>query len=163
MSGSRQTVEPNDSQRAILDELKTPRRKHLTCSRRRVPRRSEHADGRTEAMRQRLDAMLQAVRHGLPAMEKFYQSLDDEQKARFNALAEDNPISTGPARFDASLQRGASASQACPWNGSNDVRPDEAQRSALKELQDARRGGQSVELGLPHLSGTHARRPSAGD
>ena len=34
----------------------------------------------------RLDAMLQAVRILRPAIEKFYQSLNDEQKARFNAL-----------------------------------------------------------------------------
>ena len=43
-------------------------------------------------MRQRLDAMLQAVRTVRPAPEKFCQSLSDEQKARFNALAPDgNP------------------------------------------------------------------------
>ena len=47
--------------------------------------------GRIEAMRQRLDAMLAAVRTVRPVVEKFYQSLNDEQKARFNALSPDNP------------------------------------------------------------------------
>jgi hypothetical protein len=34
----------------------------------------------------RLDAMLEAVKTERPAMDKFYSSLTDEQKARFNAL-----------------------------------------------------------------------------
>src|SRR5207244_12906326 len=47
--------------------------------------------GRIEAMRQRLEAMLAAVRTVRPVLEKFYDSLNDEQKARFNALSPDNP------------------------------------------------------------------------
>ena len=36
--------------------------------------------------------MLQAVRTVRPVVERFYQSLNDEQKARFNALGlDDNP------------------------------------------------------------------------
>jgi hypothetical protein len=45
---------------------------------------------RLEAMEQRLDAMLRAVRTVQPALEKFYGSLGDEQKEQFNRL--------GPAR-----------------------------------------------------------------
>jgi ABC-type transporter MlaC component len=37
-------------------------------------------------MRTRVDAMLQAVQVARPALDKFYQSLSDEQKERFNVI-----------------------------------------------------------------------------
>ena len=43
--------------------------------------------GRLQAMEQRLDAMLHAVQTVQPALEKFYASLGDEQKERFNRLS----------------------------------------------------------------------------
>ena len=42
---------------------------------------------RIDAMEQRLDAMLRAINIVQPALEKFYGSLSDEQKERFNRLA----------------------------------------------------------------------------
>ena len=42
--------------------------------------------GRLEAMERRLNAMLQALNTVQPALERFYGSLNDEQKARFNQL-----------------------------------------------------------------------------
>jgi hypothetical protein len=39
------------------------------------------------AMEQRLDAMLRALNIVQPALEKYYGSLTDEQKERFNRLA----------------------------------------------------------------------------
>jgi hypothetical protein len=42
---------------------------------------------RLEAMEQRLEAMLKAVDAVHPALAKFYGSLSDEQKERFNRLA----------------------------------------------------------------------------
>ncbi len=42
---------------------------------------------RLDAMEQRLDAMLRAVDTVQPALAKFYGSLSDEQKERFNRLA----------------------------------------------------------------------------
>src|SRR5262245_8178958 len=42
---------------------------------------------RIDAMEQRLDAMLRAINIVQPALEKFYGSLTDEQKERFNRLA----------------------------------------------------------------------------
>ena len=42
--------------------------------------------GRVEAMEKRLDATLGAVKTVQPALAKFYNSLSDEQKARFNSL-----------------------------------------------------------------------------
>ncbi len=42
--------------------------------------------GRVEAMEKRLDATLAAVKTMQPPLAKFYDSLSDEQKARFNSL-----------------------------------------------------------------------------
>ena len=42
---------------------------------------------RVDAMEQRLNAMLRAVNLVRPALQKFYGSLSDEQKERFNRLA----------------------------------------------------------------------------
>jgi hypothetical protein len=41
---------------------------------------------RLEAMEKRLDAMVQAAKVVLPAVEDFYESLSDDQKARYNTL-----------------------------------------------------------------------------
>ena len=42
---------------------------------------------RIETMEQRLDTMLRAINIVQPALQKFYGSLTDEQKERFNRLA----------------------------------------------------------------------------
>jgi hypothetical protein len=136
-----QTVEPNDSQRAILDELKDATAKALDLLKAACPTALPSTPtGRIEAMRQRLDAMLQAVRTVRPVVEKFYQSLDDEQKARFNALGpEDNPDQQQVQRnLTQVCSERASGIASLPLERiERAVRPDEAQRSALKELQDA--------------------------
>ena len=43
--------------------------------------------GRLDAMQKRLEAMLSAAQQVRPALEEFYASLDDEQKAKFNRLS----------------------------------------------------------------------------
>src|SRR5260370_12964485 len=88
-----QTVAPNDAQRAVLDELRDATARALDILKAACPAALPSTPtGRIEAMRQRLDAMLQAVRTVRPVVEKVYQSLNDEQKARFNALRpHDNP------------------------------------------------------------------------
>jgi ABC-type transporter MlaC component len=135
-----QTVEPNDAQRAVLDELKAATAQALDILKAACPTALPSTPtGRIEAMHQRLDAMLQAVRTVRPVVEKFYQSLNDEQKARFNALGPDNSDQQQAQR---------SLTQVCGERASGiaslplerierAVQPDGAQRSALKELQDA--------------------------
>jgi LTXXQ motif family protein len=135
-----QTVEPNDSQRAILDELKDATAKALDLLKAACPTALPSTPtGRIEAMRQRLDAMLQAVRTVRPVVEKFYQSLNDEQKARFNALSPDNPDQQQAQRdLTQVCSERASGIASLPLERiERAVQPDGAQRSALKELQDA--------------------------
>ena len=135
-----QTVEPNDVQRAVLDELKDATAQALEILKAACPTALPSTPtGRIEAMRQRLDAMLQAVRTVRPVVEKFYQSLNDEQKARFNALSPDNPDQQQAQRdLTQVCSERASGIASLPLERiERAVRPDGAQRSALKELQDA--------------------------
>jgi hypothetical protein len=46
---------------------------------------------RVEAMEKRLNAMSVAAKTVQPALGKFYESLSDEQKARFNSLSTSRP------------------------------------------------------------------------
>src|SRR5262249_43552356 len=51
--------------------------------------------GRLEVMKQRLDAMIAAANAVRPALEDFYASLTDEQKAKFNRLGRQTAQSGG--------------------------------------------------------------------
>jgi ABC-type transporter MlaC component len=95
--------------------------------------------GRIEAMHARLAAMLTAVRTVRAPLAKFYSLLNDEQKARFNALSPDNPDQQQAQRdLTQACNARASGVASVPLERiERAVRPDGAQRSALKELQDA--------------------------
>src|SRR5262249_9406837 len=57
--------------------------------------------GRLSVMESRLQVMLAAVQTVRPALERFYRSLSDEQKARFNAIAPtDNANAVGKDQHD---------------------------------------------------------------
>src|SRR5215471_10357640 len=135
-----QTVEPNDAQRAVLDELKDATAQALDILKAACPMALPSTPtGRIEAMHQRLDAMLQAVRTVRPVVEKFYQSLNDEQKARFNALSPDNSDQQQAQRdlTQVCSERASGIASLPLARIERAVRRDGAQRSALKELQDA--------------------------
>jgi len=136
-----QTVEPNDAQRAALDELKDATAKALDILKAACPTALPSTPtGRIEAMRQRLEAMVQAVRTVRPALEKFYESLNDEQKARFSALGSEGNPDQQQGRRDLTQVCGERASgiASLPLERiERAVQTDEAQRAALKQLQDA--------------------------
>jgi ABC-type transporter MlaC component len=136
-----QTVEPNDAQRAALDQLKDATAKALDILKAACPTALPSTPtGRIEAMRQRLEAMLQAVRTVRPALGKFYESLNDEQKARFSALGSEGNPDQQQAKRDLTQVCGERASgiASLPLERiEHAVQPDAAQRAALKQLQDA--------------------------
>src|SRR5207237_799444 len=81
-------VQPSDSQRPALDELRAANAKAVDMLKARCPNDLPSTPtGRVAAMEGRLQVMLAAVQTVRPALERFYQSLSDEQKARFNAIA----------------------------------------------------------------------------
>lgn len=86
-------IKPTEAQRAKFDEFKAASNKAAETMRAAcatdIPTTMV---GRMEAMEKRLDAMLQAVKTVRPALEAFYATLSDEQKAGLN-------VGSGPGRF----------------------------------------------------------------
>jgi hypothetical protein len=98
--------------------------------------------GRLGAMTARLDATLQAVQTVRPALERFYASLSDEQKERFNALGP-KPTATN-AEASAASQTADSCKQPkvglsnLPIEKIEDaINPTDAQATELNGLQEA--------------------------
>jgi LTXXQ motif family protein len=108
--------------------------------------------GRLSAMTARLDATLQAVQTVRPALEKFYDSLSDEQKERFNELGPKNTAVNAEAR------EASQAAEACkqPKQGLSNlpiekiedvINPTDAQEAELNKLQDATSKAVSIMQG----------------
>ena len=82
-----QAVQPTPEQRALLDELKRAAAKAADEFKRSCGNSyAMTPPGRLRAMTNRISATLDAARIVRPALEKFYNSLSDEQQARFNAI-----------------------------------------------------------------------------
>jgi len=81
------TVQPNDAQRAGLEDLRTASASAAELIKASCPSGTPlTAIGRLDAIEKRLDAMLGAIKTVRAPLEKFYGSLNDEQKARFNRM-----------------------------------------------------------------------------
>ena len=143
-----QIVEPDEAQRAALEELKTAVAKAVDLLKAGCPSDLPSTPtGRIEAMRVRLSGMLEAVRTVRAPLAKFYDLLNDEQKARFNALPSDEDQNEPERRRNLSVLCSARASgiASVPIRRMElAVRPDEVQRASLRALQDAI--GQAGEL-----------------
>src|SRR5262245_9576027 len=75
------------AQRPTLDELKDASVKAAEGLKVNCPTyQTLTPTGRVDTMEKRLDATLGAAKTVQPALAKFYNSLSDEQKARFNSM-----------------------------------------------------------------------------
>jgi hypothetical protein len=94
--------------------------------------------GRLDDMHERLDGLLQAANIVLPALTKFYDSLNDEQKARFNSIGA-NQAGRPPqsANANPTAECGANVMGWPSEQIDRVVRPDNAQRMKLEALQSA--------------------------
>ena len=80
-------MRPDERQRGALKQLQDATSEAVDLLRSDCPSyRALTPVARLQAMEERLDAMLRAVQTVQPALEKFYGSLGDEQKERFNRL-----------------------------------------------------------------------------
>jgi LTXXQ motif family protein len=135
-----EVVQPTEAQRPALDELRAASQKAMDILKAGCPSDLPSTPtGRLAAMETRVKVMLEAVQTVRPPLERFYQLLSDEQKARLNAVSpggkaiaeEDQRALTKfcrervPAVTDLPFDRIAQATQPTP-----------AQRSALDELKD---------------------------
>jgi hypothetical protein len=133
-----QAVEPNDEQRAALLEFKDAAARALDLLKVSCPAELPSTPtGRLAAMHQRLSAMLQAVRTVRPALERLYLLLNDEQKARVNALGPDQIQDSRRDLTQVCGERASGIGSLPIEQIERTVQPNEAQRAALKELQDA--------------------------
>jgi len=80
-------VQPDDAQRAKLDALQSAASQGADTIKAACPSETPATPpGRLAAVGKRLQAMLQAVETVQPALADFYNSLSDDQKARFNGM-----------------------------------------------------------------------------
>ena len=85
-----QAIQPNEAQRAALDDLANALISAAQMIRASCPTQTAFtAPGRLAVMQQRIGAMIKAVSAVQQPLGKFYDLLDDEQEARLNAIAED--------------------------------------------------------------------------
>jgi hypothetical protein len=136
-----EAVNPDDSQRALLNDLRDAATRAITLLRSACPDELPSTpSGRMAAMRQRLETMREAVQIVRPALDKFYASLSDEQKAQFNTV---EPEQTANA-----AARKTELSQACSTTVAKThaaptarikqaLRPSPEQQTALDNLEAA--------------------------
>lgn len=145
-----QAIEPTESQRAALDDLANASVTAAQNIKAACPTRiSLTAPSRLASMQQRVEAMIAAVAMVQPALDKFYGLLNDEQKARLNALAEDQRRQIAARRNNRSL---AWSCEVAPpavlkWPAEEidaRLRPSDGQRAKLAALQDA--GARAAEM-----------------
>jgi hypothetical protein len=130
----------------LLDEVRAAANRAAEIFRASCPAESAYPltpPGRLRAMTARLQATLDAVRTVRPPLERFYDSLSDEQQARFNTL--------GPTRLGQSPEARAAlpentetCAQAMPGLTALPIKqidavvgPDDAQAALLDHLEDA--------------------------
>jgi hypothetical protein len=81
------SVQPNDAQSAALDRLDKAMQTAVDTLNKACPTMIPSTPvGRLEVMQERLEAMIEAANTVRPALDDFYASLNDEQKAKFNRL-----------------------------------------------------------------------------
>jgi LTXXQ motif family protein len=138
-----QAIQPNDAQRTALDDLGNASVKAAQGIKTACPTQiSLTAPNRLAAMQTRIEAMIAAVRTVQPAMDNFYGLLNDEQKARLNALGQDQYKNDAAQNAGGSIAQSCSTAQpgATDWPGAEidaTVHPTDAQRASLAALQDA--------------------------
>jgi hypothetical protein len=135
-------VQPTDAQRAALDDLKSASARAIDSLKSACPKDLPSIPtGRLEAMESRLQVMLQAVQTVRPALEQFYQSLSDEQKARFNAIAPANDAAaTGKDQRDLATfcdERAPGVTDLPIERIAQAVQPTAEQQASLDELKEA--------------------------
>jgi len=139
-----QVIQPTGAQTAELEELKTASAKATEILAASCPSQVPITPpARIAAMQGRLEAMMRAVDIVAPALEKFYSSLTDEQKAQFDAIGEDtgpDKARRGAAQLTSAQVCAAQTSRAAAWPQKQieeTVQPTEAQRGALDNLGTA--------------------------
>jgi hypothetical protein len=137
-----ETVKPDQTQQSALNDLKDATAKTVNVLQSDCPDELPSTPtGRLEAMRQRIGTMLEALSIVQPPLQRFYDLLDDEQKARFNLMSpQDKEAGVSGTNLDLSQVCGEQA-----LKGTSPpierivqaVKPTDVQRTALDALDAA--------------------------
>jgi hypothetical protein len=134
-------VQPTPDQQKLLDDLKAATDKGVQILQAACPNDLPATPtGRLAAMRVRVEAMLEAVRTVTPTLDKFYASLSDEQKERFNALDQGTTAATAPDKsgYDQFCGGRKTSAITLPTDRiERTLRLNQTQQAALGELNDA--------------------------
>ena len=139
-----QTVQPDEAQQSALNGLKDATAKAVSVLQAACPDELPSTPtGRLEAMSKRIGTMLLAVSIVQPPLQRFYDSLNDEQKARFNVVGPEALVARASSGGDGSPD----LSQICgvellkakvPTERiAQALKPTDVQRTALDALSDA--------------------------
>jgi LTXXQ motif family protein len=140
---TRQVIQPNEAQRAALDDLVNALTSAAQMIQASCPTQTAFtAPDRLAVMQRRIGAMIQAELAVQQPLGKFYDLLDDEQETRLNALAEDRRKTSAANGAKEAPAQGCGAAQpaALQWPADEieaKLHPNDTQRAALKVLQDA--------------------------
>ena len=136
-------IAPNDVQRAALDDLANASVKAAETIRTACPTEvALTAPGRLALMQQRIEAMISAVDTIQPALRRFNDLLNDEQKTRLNAIRNDQRAERTARNKDDGFAGMCDAGQAKvaalpSAEIEAKIHPTEAQRQSLSALRDA--------------------------
>jgi hypothetical protein len=150
VSQIQQAIQLNDAQRAALDDVANASAKASQTIKSACPTDiSLTAPNRLAVMQQRIEAMISAVGMLQPKLQRFYDVLNEEQKALLSALIMDqrsNPGRTSrsrqtrPATGVIAQDCGMAQPGLTEWPNAEierRVHPNDAQRASLAALQDA--------------------------
>jgi hypothetical protein len=138
-----QAIAPNDAQRAALDDLANASVRAAQGIKAACPTQiSLTAPARLAAMQQRVEAMIAAVGTVQPPLDRFFDLLNDEQKARLTALGQNQRSRSAARKTGGSSAQSCGAAQAgvTDWPTAEidaKLHPTDAQRVSLTALQDA--------------------------
>lgn len=161
----RQAIQPNEAQRAALDELANALISAAQMIQASCPTQTAFtAPGRLAVMQRRIGAMIQAELAVQQPLVKFYDLLEDEQEARLNAVAEDRRKMSAANGATAVPAEGCGAAQpaALQWPAEEieaRLHPNDTQRAALKVLQDA--NARAVDILTAECQPTDTTTPPA--
>jgi hypothetical protein len=131
------TISPNADQRAALDALGNASVQAAQLIKSACPSDVAYTPtGRLAAMERRVQAMVQAVALIRPPLDKFYDSLSDEQKARLNGLA----FADADKARATTRTCGPNAAAIPTWPQAQieaRLRPTQDQQALLDKLKDA--------------------------
>jgi LTXXQ motif family protein len=143
-------VQPNPQQSALLDDLGNAVVKAGDVIRSHCPTNvSFTPTGRLDTMQQRLQGLVQAVNLVSEPLSKFYDSLSDEQKARFNSIkpATDKGTAASASAANATTPRSDCDASVMAWPTEQidqAVQPNDAQRVKLDALKSAAANGADI-------------------